>query len=92
MEEIVFKSLIFKTKHIEVDSFINDVITSNQELNLTKEIVKEALIKFVLYKFIKVKNINPKGNYIYKENNFFKARELGSVKSWLDKQQYQEAC
>ncbi len=92
MEEIVFKALIFKTKNIEIESFINELIDSNKDLNLTKEDLKDALIKLVLYKFIKVKTTLPKGNYIYKESNFFKAREAGSVHLWLEKQRRKVAC
>lgn len=91
MEEIVFKALIFNTKNIEVDTFIDEVLESNHEEDITKEDVKEAIIKLVLYKFIKVKKVPPKGNYIYKENNFFKARELGSVDRWLEKQRFMQA-
>lgn len=91
MEEIVFKALIFNTKNIEVDSFIKEVIETNNELNLTSQDIKDAIIKLILYKFITVKNIHPKGNYIYKENNFFKARELGSVDCWLEKQRFLQA-
>lgn len=86
MEEIVFKALIFNTKNIEVDTFIKEVLDTNSAEHITKEDIKDAIIKLVLYKFIKVKSIPPKGNYIYKENNFFKARELGSVHRWLDEQ------
>ncbi|WBX75848.1 hypothetical protein PG911_14510 [Tenacibaculum ovolyticum] len=86
MEEIVFKALIFKTKNIEIESFINEVIASNKDLDLTKDALKDSILKLVLYKFIKVKPTLPKGNYIYKESNFFKAREIGSVHLWLEKQ------
>ncbi|CAL2101485.1 conserved protein of unknown function [Tenacibaculum sp. 190130A14a] len=92
MEEIVFKALIFNTKHIEVDTFIKEVLEANSQEDITKEDIKEAIIKLVLYKFIKVKKVPPKGNYIYKENNFFKARELGSVHQWLDQQRFMQAC
>jgi len=86
MEEIVFKALIFKTKNIEIESFINDVIDTNKDLNITRDDLKNSILKLVLYKFIKVKSTLPKGNYIYKERNFFKAREVGSVHLWLEKQ------
>lgn len=91
MEEIVFKALIFQTKTIEVESFIQEVVTTNSNIAITPEDIKEAIIKLVLYKFIKVKSIPPKGNYIYKENNFFKAREMGSVQSWLEHHRFMQA-
>ncbi|OSY87674.1 hypothetical protein WH52_09565 [Tenacibaculum holothuriorum] len=84
MIEVVFKTLIFKTKHIEVNRFIKEITENNSETSYNE--VKESLLKLVLYKFIKIKDKSNKGLYINKENNFFKARELGSVNKWLEQQ------
>lgn len=84
MIEVVFKSLVFKTKHIEVNRFIKEIIDNNNESTYNE--VKESLLKLVLYKFIKIKDKSNQGLYIDKENNFFKARELGSVNKWLEHQ------
>lgn len=86
MIETVFKALIFKTKHIEVDNFINEIAKENNNIKDVHDQIRESLIKLVLYKFISIKEKSPKGNYIFKEHNFYKAREIGSIETWLENQ------
>ncbi len=88
MIETVFKALIFKTKYIEVNNFINEIAEENSNIEDAHNQVKESLIKLVLYKFISIKDKSPKGSYVFKEHNFYKAREVGSIETWLDKQRY----
>ncbi|MGG8497719.1 hypothetical protein ACQY1Q_15015 [Tenacibaculum sp. TC6] len=85
MEEVVFKTLVSNTECIQVDRLIREVIVTNSDLGVTYDEVKESIFKLILYKFIKVKNVASKGNYIQKEQNFYQARELGGVSSWLEK-------
>ena len=49
MEELVFKALLFKTKLIKIENFIQEVIDTNNHIELTYEDVKESIIKLVLY-------------------------------------------
>ncbi|MBA6155359.1 hypothetical protein H3Z83_02295 [Tenacibaculum sp. S7007] len=92
MIETVFKALVFRTKYIEVDNFINEIAEEHSNIEDAHNQVKESLIKLVLYKFISIKEKAPKGSYVFKEHNFYKAREVGSIETWLEQQRhYQEA-
>ncbi|TDQ29957.1 hypothetical protein [Tenacibaculum caenipelagi] len=84
MEEIVFKTLLSDTKFSRIENFIQDVISSNKNNGATYETVRESLIKLILYRFIKI-DTNASNDCILKEPNFYQARELGSVSSWLEK-------
>ncbi|CAM1360370.1 conserved hypothetical protein [Tenacibaculum sediminilitoris] len=85
MEEVVFKALLTDTKFNRIDNFIQEIIDTNKKNGATYEDVRESLIKLVLYRFIKIDPTSTK-DCILREDNFYQARELGSVSSWLEKQ------
>ena len=82
MEEVVFKALLSNTKFSRIDNFIQEIIETNN--GATYEGVRDSIIKLVLYRFIKI-DANASNDCILRESNFYQARELGSVSSWLEK-------
>lgn len=82
MEEVVFKALIEDVKFSKTEDFIQNIIETNAIEEVTYEAVKEAVLKLILYKFIKIDNSSSK-DCIIREFNFYQACELGSVNSWL---------
>lgn len=85
MEEVVFKALLFNTKFTRIENFIQEVIDNNNDIEITYEDVKESILKLILYRFIKVDNSLPQENCILKGANFYEAKRLGGVNSWLEK-------
>lgn len=84
MEELVFKLLIKKSGLIKVDQFIEQVMFNANNAEITYEDVKELIFKFIFYKFIQIKNGYAEERYIIKKQNFYYAKECGSVTAWLD--------
>ncbi|WP_417784722.1 hypothetical protein [Tenacibaculum sp.] len=89
MEEVVFKALLTDNKFNRIDNFIQEVINANKNNGATYESVRESIIKLVLYRFIKI-DTNASNDCILRESNFYQARELGSVSSWLEKRRTYE--
>ncbi len=83
MEEIVFKELLKDTKFCKIEYFIKSIVVNNLSREITYEEVKESVLKLILYRFIKI-DITSKTDCITKEDNFYEAKELGSVESWLE--------
>ncbi len=83
MEEVAFKVLTQTQDIIKVDNFVRQVIDFTNNSEITYEDVRESIFKFMFYKFIKVETTSTEENYISKEQNFYQAKELGSVGSWL---------
>ena len=83
MEEIVFKALLSDNKFNRIENFIQEVINTNKNNGATYEEVRESLIKLILYRFIKI-DTKASNDCILRETNFYQARELGSVNSWLE--------
>ena len=83
MEEIVFQELLGNTKFSNINHFIASVINKYTAKEVTYEDVKESILKLVIYRFIKVDNSDSTSHCISKEDNFYEAKELGGVNSWL---------
>ncbi|SED12454.1 hypothetical protein SAMN04489761_4348 [Tenacibaculum sp. MAR_2009_124] len=87
MEEVAFKVLSETQDVIKVDNFVRQVIDFTNNSEITYEDVRESIFKFMFYRFIKVENTSAEENYICKEQNFYQAKKLGSVGSWLKEKQ-----
>lgn len=82
MEEIIFRALQGEHRYSTIDNFIQRFLQSDTEGRFNYEMVKESLIKLVLYRFIK---IEPEAQHdcIIKRTNFYQALDLGGVSTWL---------
>ncbi|WP_075344307.1 hypothetical protein [Tenacibaculum agarivorans] len=91
MEEIVFKALMNKKKFSSIDHFIQYVIANTHYENdeVTYDKVKDAVFKLIMYGIISVDTTETE-NCILKEENFYKAKKLGTVALWLSQERGEE--